>query len=145
MDSPPKLRSDLVSVATEIDGKTVYTVKDPRLGNYFRLREPEHWLIHQFDGRRTPPELADRFREKWGFNLRPEDVNAFINKLDDLFFLENSRSEQELSRTSYRKLQIPSLFGRLLYIRIRAFRPGRWLDRVGALYRPFYNRYVFVL
>ena len=74
----PKLRSDLISSPSEVDGAIVYTVKDPVGGNYFRLREPEHWLVHQFDGRSTPEQLAGRFNAKYGSNLSSADVAQFI-------------------------------------------------------------------
>ena len=96
----PKLRSDLISSPSSVDGSTVYTVKDPVGGNYFRLREPEHWLVHQFDGRSAPAELAERFNAKYGSNLSSEDVAQFVGVMDKLLFLDNSRSEQTIGRFS---------------------------------------------
>jgi len=96
----PKLRSDLVSSPSEVEGKIVYTVKDPVGGNYFRLREPEHWLIHQFDGESSPEQIAERFRQKFDLNITAADVSQFVSVMDRLLFLENSRSEQTTGRFS---------------------------------------------
>jgi multidrug efflux pump subunit AcrA (membrane-fusion protein) len=139
MSEYAKLRRDLISSPTEIDGETVYTIKDPITGQFFRLREPEHWLVHQLDGNRSPDEVAARFREKFGMNLGAAEVQQFIDMLGKLFFLEDSRSEQELSRAAKKTFRGKTLFGRLLYIRLRAFKPGRLLERLAALYRPLHR------
>ncbi|MEW5797121.1 MAG: site-2 protease family protein [Candidatus Zixiibacteriota bacterium] len=145
MALPPKLRSDLVSSASEIDGATVYTVKDPIGGNYFRFREPEHWLIHQFDGRLTPDEIAARFRDKFNLNIMSADVAQFALVLDKLLFLENSRSEQALSQAGRAATQERSLWSRILYVQIRAFKPGRFLDWLSKISRPFSRPFWFVI
>ena len=59
MASYAKLRIDLVSARAEIDGQTVFNIKDPVTGNYFRLREPEFWLISQLDGLTSYEEIAE--------------------------------------------------------------------------------------
>jgi len=141
----PKLRSDLVSSPSEVEGKIVYTVKDPVGGNYFRLREPEHWLIHQFDGESSPEQIAERFRQKFDLNITTADVSQFVSVMDRLLFLENSRSEQTTGRFSAGLHTGRSLLGRLLFVRISAFSPGRFLDRLAKGYRPFHRPFWFAL
>ncbi len=138
-----KLRSDLVSSSTVIEGATLHNVKDPVTGSYFRLREPEYWLIHQLDGDTSYDEIATRFVGKFGHDITADAVKQFVATLEKLFFLEGSRSEQAVSRRSYSREERGSLFSRLLFIKIKAFKPGRFLQRLTALYRPFHNRYVF--
>jgi len=133
------LRNDLVASPAEIDGQTVYNIKDPITGHYFRLREPEYWLIRQFDGRTSYDQVAERFREKFQLNIGADDVAGFVNMLESNFFLENSRSEQEISRKSYRPAKRRSLFSRLLFVKIKAFNPTAILDRLVRLYRPFHS------
>jgi putative peptide zinc metalloprotease protein len=145
MPSLPKLRSDLISSPSQVDGATVYTVKDPVGGNYFRLREPEHWLIHQFDGRSTPDQIAERFRNKFQLNITADNVSQFVEVMDKLLFLENSRSEQAIGRTSQTVGAKRSLFGRLLFVKIKAFAPGRFLDLLTRLYRPFHRPFWFAV
>ncbi len=138
-----KLRSDLVSSSTVIEGATLHNVKDPVTGSYFRLREPEYWLIQQLDGDTSCDEIAARFVGKFGLDITAEAVEQFVVTLEKLFFLEGSRSEQAISRRSYPREERGSLFSRLLFIKVKAFKPGRFLERLTTLYRPFHNRYVF--
>jgi putative peptide zinc metalloprotease protein len=133
MPAFPKLRSDLVSVEAVVDGATVHNLKDPITGNYFRLREPEFWLIHQLDGQAAPSDIAARFRDKFGLEIGVEDVAAFITKLEQLFFLEDGRSEQEVARAAKKVGRKRSIIGRILYIKIKGFVPGRFLDRLTLL------------
>ena len=77
---PPfvKLRQDLVSAKAEIDGATVYNIKDPITGNYFRLREPEFWLINQLDGNSSCEDVARRFQQKFNMGIGAENVEQFF-------------------------------------------------------------------
>ncbi len=145
MPTYAKLRSDLVSSSAVVDGVTVYNIKDPVTGNYFRLREPEFWLIQQLDGRTSYEEIAERFREKFNLSLTADAVVQFVDRLEKLFFLENTRAEQELSRKSYSAGKGQSLFSRLLFVKIKGFKPGRFLDGLAAVYRPFHNRFWFAV
>jgi putative peptide zinc metalloprotease protein len=141
----PKLRTDLVSSSSIVDGATVHTVKDPVGGNYFRLREPEFWLIGQFDGHSTPDQIAERFRKKYNLNISAADVGQFIATMDKLLFLENSRAEQTTGRFSSGLHTGRSLVGRMLFVRLKAFKPGRFLDTLTSLYRPFHKPIWFVI
>ena len=145
MPAQPKLRRDLVSSPSEVDGATVYTVKDPIGGNYFRLRGPEHWLIHQFDGESTPEEIAVRFREKFQLNVSADNVRQFVALMDKLLFLENSRSEQTIGRASAGAYGRGSTIGRLLYLKVKAFKPGRFLESLVSLYRPCHRPFWWLL
>jgi putative peptide zinc metalloprotease protein len=140
-----RMRSDLVVSPLEQDGQQLFTIKDPVTGNYFRLREPEYWLVTQLDGTRSPEELASGFQSKFGFNLGAEAVSAFIQSLGNLFFLEDGRSEQELEKAARRQKQQRSLAARVLFIKLKAFDPGRFLDFLTRIYRPFHNKFWFTL
>lgn len=140
-----KLRDDLISSPTEVDGETLYTIKDPVTGKFFRLRAPEFWLINRLDGTRSPDDVAVQFSEHFGARLQAADVQQFIDVLAGLFFLEDHRSEQELARASGDVFAAKSLFGRLLYIRLKAFTPGPMLDRLARWYRPLHRPLWFVL
>ncbi len=145
MSAYAKLRRDLVAASTVVDGETVYNLKDPIRGTYFRLREPEYWLVRQLDGETSYDDIAARFQKKFQLNISGENVRQFVYALADLFFLEDSRSEQAVSRRSYRTKERSSLFSRLLFVKLNAYRPGRFLDWLAAAYRPLHNRYVFGL
>lgn len=140
-----KLRTDLISVSATIDNQIVYNIKDPQTGNYFRLREPEFWLIQQFDGITSYENIAHSFRYKFNLKITTEEIEQFVDTLEEQFFLENSRSEQELSRKSYRKKEKNSLFSKLLFIKIKAFNPGKLLDSLLSIYKPFHRLSMFLL
>ena len=145
MSDYAKLRDDLVVSPTVIEGETVYNIKDPIKGTYFRLREPEYWLISQLDGVTSYAQVADRFRRKFELNISEENVLQFVQALEKLYFLDNARAEQAVSRKSYLVDKHGSLFSRLLFVKFKAFDPGKFLDRLTSIYRPFHNLYGFAL
>jgi len=121
-----RLRKDLISAPAEVDGQTVYNIKDPITGSYFRVREPEFWLINRLDGQTSPENIAAQFKEKFSLEIGAEQVGQFIEALSKLFFLEDNRSEQEISRAAKRVFRERSLISRLLYLRIKAFNRSFW-------------------
>jgi putative peptide zinc metalloprotease protein len=139
------LRSDLVVSQTTTGGQIVYTIKDPVAGQYFRLREPEYWLIGQFDGVTTPEAAAQLFREKWNLDISAEDVRKFVDTLDRLLFLDNPHAEQATSRAGSSGRPQKSLAERIFFLKLRAFHPGRFLDRLEQIYRPFHRPFWFVV
>lgn len=139
MQSYAKLRTDLIAVPAEIDGQQVVNIKDPLRNNYFRLREPEYWLISQLDGYTSYEEVAKRFRNKYEMNISSGDVMQFVELLENQYFLENSRSEQQLSRKSYGVEEKKSLFSRMLFIKIKAINPQKILEKLSKIYRPFHS------
>ena len=145
MSAYAKLRDDLVVSPTVIEGETVYNIKDPIKGTYFRLREPEYWLVNQLDGVTSYVQIADRFRSKFQLNISEENVLQFVQALEKLYFLDNARAEQAVSRTSYLIDKHGSLFSRLLFVKFKAFNPGKLLDRLTSIYRQFHNLYGFAL
>lgn len=145
MSNYAKLRSDLVAVPATIDGETVYNLKDPIRGTYFRLREPEYWLVRQLDGVTSYEQIAERFRAKFEMNIGSKNVEQFVQALEKLFFLDNARAEQAVSRKSYIIDKHGSLFSRLLFVKLMTFSPGNFLTRLTSVYRPFHNRFGFAL
>jgi len=145
MDSFAKLRSDLVVAPTDIDGQTVYNIKDPITNRFFRLRAPEYWLVQQLDGVRSYDQIAQGFQEKFGHRLTSADVEAFVGQLEKLYFLENSRAEQEISRKSYRTDKSRSLFSRMLFIKLKAFNPSKILEPLVKFYKSFHNGFVLAI
>jgi putative peptide zinc metalloprotease protein len=139
-----KLRNDLVVSSAQIDGQTVYNIKDPITGRYFRLRAPEHWLVRQLDGLTAYAGIASEFNNKFGLQISENDVMTFVAKLEELYFLEDGRSEQEISRKSYRRAAEVSLFQKLLFIRLKAFDPSAFLNKLVRYYRPLHNRFWFL-
>ncbi len=145
MPEHARLRPDLIVSPTQVDGQTLYTIKDPVTDNYFRLREPEFWLASQLDGAHSAEEIATAFQAKFGAGLRAENVAQFIATLGKLFFLEDGRSEQEMVRAARDQRRRRSLAARVLFIKLKAFNPGRFLKALTSLYRPFHRRFWFTV
>ena len=139
METYAKLRSDLVTSEAVIDGQDVVNIKDPLRGNYFRLRLPEYWLISQLDGVTSYDAISQKFREKFNANIDTNAVLQFVDLLESQFFLENSRSEQAVSRKSYGNEKRKFLFAKLLFIKFKAFKPGKALELCTKLYKPFHS------
>lgn len=145
MASRPKLRSDLVISPSTQDNATVYTVKDPIGGRYIQLREPEYWLASHFDGSISHSDLAAQFRAKFGFEMGEEDVAQFAGMLDQLGFLEPSADVADRERLIQATSPRQSIAQRILFIKLGFFRPGKFLDRLSSIYRPFHNWFWFAL
>jgi multidrug resistance efflux pump len=60
-------------------GGGTYVVKDPRAGAYFTIGAEEHFLLTQFDGRQSAPSIRDRFAERFGQALGPEEFDEFLD------------------------------------------------------------------
>ncbi|MEW6050147.1 MAG: site-2 protease family protein [Candidatus Zixiibacteriota bacterium] len=135
----PKLRSDLVTAESTEGSERVYTLKDPVTGNYIRLRAPEHWLAQHLDGTATADMLAAAFAAKFELEIGATDIEQFVGQLRSLFLIEDGRSEQELMRAARAAQRHHSLAARLLYIKLKAFRPGRLLDVLTTMYKPFHR------
>ncbi len=145
MASYAKLRTDLVTAQVEIDGQTVYNIKDPITGNYFRLREPEYWLINQLDGKTSYENIAAGFQETFGFDIDADTIAKFVARLEELYFLDDGRAEQATSRLSYNATRGKSLFAKLLLIKLKAFNPAHFLGWLMRIYKPFHNIYFLIL
>ncbi len=140
-----KLRSDLISAPTVVDGQTCYHIKDPITGSYFQLREPEFWLINRLDGKTSPEEIAAGFKEKFGFQITAENVGQFVENLRSMFFIDDGRTEQEISRAAKQAFRPRSLADRILFLKIKGFRPGKFLDKLNAIYKPFHRPFWFFM
>ncbi|RLB87410.1 MAG: hypothetical protein DRH50_16905, partial [Deltaproteobacteria bacterium] len=139
MSNPAKIRSDLVSVPIKVDSAIVYNIKDPITGSFFRLREPEYWLINQLDGKTAYDDIASRFQSKFQLNITADAVRQFVELLGKLFFLDDGRAEQAVSRASYNAARGGSRLSRLLFVKVKAFNPGRFLDWLANKYSMFHN------
>ena len=140
-----KLRTDLVISEAVVDGAEVVNIKDPIRSNYFRLRPPEYWLISQLDGQTSYQTIAEKFQKKFKLNIDEAAVKQFVDLLEQEFFIENSRAEQVVSRKSYGNEDRTSLFSKLLYVKLKAFKPGKTLEFLTKLYKPFHSPIGYLL
>jgi len=127
---PPELRDDLVVSEQETDGQKVFILKDPVTYRYFRLRDPEYFIVRQFDGRTDCETIARRFRDKFDLNISAEAVEKFAQKIDELYFFEGGKAEYEISSGRYLDRTKKSLLSKILFVKLRAFNPERLLRAI---------------
>lgn len=144
-EKPPRLRDDLVVSEQEMDGQKYFTVKDPITFRYFRLREPEYYLLSRFDGATDCKAIAGRLQEKFNINVSPEAVEEFARRVDELYFFEGSRAEYETSSGRYLRQTKKSLFSRILFIKLKAFNPERLLSFLLPPLRFLFHPWALVL
>jgi biotin carboxyl carrier protein len=131
----PRLRADLAIVEQIFRGETSFVVKDPVTQKYFRFRPVEIGVMRQFDGRRTPDEIASALAEE-GLRLTGRAVEGFARKLASIGLLERTLVERttlelERIRAERRRRRRPALFrGELLRMRWSLGDPDRMFDRV---------------
>src|SRR5712692_5642452 len=132
-----RLRRDLIVSEQETPAGTVFVVKDAVRSRFFRLREPEFRLAEQLDGA-TPLETARRNVEaRFAATISRETFEQFVAKLAHLGLLEGETTEPRGATASRRWVR-----GNLLYLRLAAFDPDRFLerlaDRVGFFFTPHF-------
>jgi putative peptide zinc metalloprotease protein len=85
----------------------------------------------------SPEEIAQSFQDHFHIRLPLETLEKFIQNLKNFGFLEGEIPERELSRLQYQK---QTLWGRLLFIKLKGFDPDRLLNRLmkfsGFLFTP---------
>ncbi|MBI5266723.1 MAG: HlyD family efflux transporter periplasmic adaptor subunit [candidate division Zixibacteria bacterium] len=142
MAVPPRLRSDLVVSSSTENGTTLFTVKEPVAGKYIRLRAPEYWLISQFDGQSSANDLAAKFHEKFGFAMTGSAVMEFAGALERVGLLAAETGVSESEKPAPPKA---TRADNLLHLQLASFRPGKFLDRLAGMYRPFHRWPWFVV
>ncbi len=143
----PKIRDDLVSSRSESQGQMFVIIKDPRTGRYFRVREPEFWLINQFNGKRSADQIAVLFADKFNMELPATAIEKFAQKLDSLFFLDTDRAEYESNRAIHNTQdnENRSTLSKILFLKLVSFDPTSFLDSMLKVYRPIHGKLLFGL
>lgn len=138
-EKPPRLRDDLVVSEQETGGEKFVVLKDPITRRYFRVREPEYFILRQFNGENDFATISHKFREKFEFDISAEDIAKFAAKIESLYFFEGSRAEYETSAGRYKGGEKKSLFSRILFIKLNAFNPDRLLNAMLPPLRPLFQ------
>ena len=76
-----------------------YLVQEPETGSTFELGEEEFFLCQSLDGVLTPEEVVNRFGERFGVSITPEDYFQFLTQMDGLGLLESLHSHQSANET----------------------------------------------
>jgi multidrug resistance efflux pump len=125
MLSAPKFRSDLKISRQQTDGGTFYVIKNPASNEFFRLREAEEFIAHQFDGKTPLDVVRQRTEAKFEVDLPIAVLNAFVENLERTGLLETAKST--------RPIEARRIAGTLLYLRFRILDPTRLFN---VLIRP---------
>lgn len=136
----PKLRRDLVVSRQEASGRSVFIVKDPVAGRFFRLKEEEYDIARQLDGV-TPQDVIRKWaEERFGVPCAPETLEDFIRHLSHLGLLEGEGPRPHQLSDGRRRIR-----GTLLYLRFAAFDPDRFFDRLVKKVGFFFTRHFVIV
>jgi hypothetical protein len=143
VDRPSRFRDDLIIQEIKSkDGSVHYVIKDPITNAFFKVGEPEYFIISNLDGKRSVADILKSFKEKFDVGLAEDEINGFIGQLQELCFLDNELTRKELlKRQKEAGREKPrTLLGRLVFLRIKALNPGRLFDRLIDHVRLFFTR-----
>ncbi|MCX6827083.1 MAG: hypothetical protein NTV06_07460, partial [candidate division Zixibacteria bacterium] len=142
-EKPPKIRNDLIIKETiRQDGSKYFVIKDPITYAFFKVGEPEYFIISSFDGHKTISQIVEVFKSKFNLDIDENSVDGFIRQLQELCFLDNDLTCQELLKKQ-RTVSWdgkPSFLGKLLFIKLKAVNPGPLFDRLIKHLRFFFTR-----
>ena len=141
VQSYPKFREDLIISQQEFEKVTYYVIKDSITQRFFRIKEFEHFITQNLDGKTSTEEIAQKFQKHFSIRLPLDTLNKFIHRLETLGFLEGEISQRELSRLQYRKR---TFWGKLLFIKLKGFDPDRILNRLLRRTRFLFTPHFFV-
>ena len=136
----PKFRKDLIISQQEFEGRTYYVIKDPLTKRFFRLKEPEYFISQNLDGEKSNQEIIEEFEKKFQVKLDLPTLEKFIHQLEKSGFLEGEISQRELSKLKYKAEKEKTLFRKILFLKIKAFNPDKFLDNLLKKVRFFYSR-----
>jgi len=142
MDVKPKIRDDLIiREISRSDHSIYYVIKDPITNAFFQAGEAERYIISNFDGIKTFSDIADLVRAKFQTDIDEGTIVEFAEQLEQLCFLDNNLTRKELlKRQRNIDREKRSLFGKLLYIRLKALNPGKLFDFLVERVRFFFTR-----
>lgn len=134
----PKFREDLIISQQEYEGRTYYVIKDPLTRKFFRLKEPEYFITQILNGEKSYQEIIEEFEKKFNVKLNLPTLEKFIQQLKRFGFLEGEVSDRELSKLGVKPEK--TLLKKILFLKIKAFNPDKFLDKLLKKTRFFYSR-----
>lgn len=94
MEAAPPLRQDLqVTPLQDAEGVIYYDVRDPHTGGALRLYDFEWLVASRCDGRMTFAELARFTQEQLGYDATPEELQVYVQRLQQLGLLGGAPAE----------------------------------------------------
>lgn len=135
----PKLRADLTIRAQESKGATVFVVKDPVNGRFFRFGEAEEFILRQLDGETSLDVIRRRAREAFGGELDPEVLASFVKEIYNSGLLLSENQSQQASTSRKRRFK-----GNILFLRCKLFDPTSAFDLLQSLIRFCFTPYFLI-
>jgi len=90
MSNALSLRSDLSIIGRNDNGERCYLIKHPDSGQVYTLREEDHFICTNIDGRSSEQHICKSFEQRFSRELSSDQLAAFIRQLSTYGLLENS-------------------------------------------------------
>ena len=142
MDKAPKIRDDLIiRENVKDDGSRYFVIKDPITNYYFKVGEPEYFIISHFDGLQSVADIRASFKAKFNDDIDEASINGFADELQRLCFLDNDLTRKELlQKQRLVSQEKETFFRRILFVKMKAFNPGKLFDRLIRYCGFFFTR-----
>jgi putative peptide zinc metalloprotease protein len=128
-DIRARLRSDLEIRPETTDPQSPVVVKDPLTRRFYRFTWIQASVLAGLDGRHESAAVAEAASARCQIKVEKQQVEDFVQKLQDLLLLDSEISWARLERLAGRKRR---LMESALSIKIHAFDPDRLLSRIDA-------------
>lgn len=133
-------RPDIVVSQQEFEGEKFYILKDPLTRKFFRVKEPEYFIIRNLDGKTTLPKICQKLEAQYQLRVDPQILEEFVGQLLSFGFLVSDESERESTRMVYQAQRPKSLFQRIIFLKLKAFDPNLLLDRLFTKVRFVFSK-----
>src|SRR5213592_774476 len=140
ISSAPKLRTDLTVREQQTPDGRFFVVKEPLSGNFFRLREAEHFVAQQLDGEPPIEVVRQRTERQFATTLPAGTLNAFVTTLKAAGLLQSEAALATQPTGGRRRI-----LGNPLSLRCKLFDPDRLFTRLGPRLRPCFTPQFVVL
>ncbi|MCL2646806.1 MAG: HlyD family efflux transporter periplasmic adaptor subunit [Phycisphaerales bacterium] len=140
------LRADLQVSPQLFYGQLCFVIKDPVTLKYYRLQPIEHFLVTQFDGKKTARDMLGLIQQQFPeSSLGVQDVLRFVGMLHESHLLlgEGTGHAEWLTkrRTAARNKRFLGMAQNFLFFKVPLFHPDRLLavmnETVGrVIFRP---------
>ena len=145
----PRLRRELIISRIDEAGPPSYVIKDPLTNNYFRCGEYEYFIARQLDGRTPLWELQLKFNREFSTPMPLSSLEEFISQLQSLGFIEEEAPESRPLLEKIARERRRPLLQRLLFIKLKAFNPDRFLSwlagHVRFIFTPYFVTFSLLL
>lgn len=118
-----KLRDDLVISRQEGEEGVLFVIKDLATDRFFRFKEIENYIAHQFDGNTSLEMISQRVGEKFGIELSREAIAQFAWRLQNIGLLVDKNASPTNKKKKFFQ-------GDIFYLRFKLFNPDRFYDWV---------------